>query len=316
MLRFIRKLKLEFPSLNGLLHCILTYLRGEIALVPGAASIPEGTSIELNLTYPDADEPVVVRGVSQGLDPAGRGLRLRLDNRQDVDQVTMLLGHPHLGPYAARKLMAFVRQQQNNKPRLLSQTSAAAKSNTTEPPTAPPSAPRTRTGAHGARGPRSLHSERDRVLLEKASDGFRSGQRTTSSTRIQPPRMRPPATTGTSTAVPNRRTQLPGASTTVPNRRTQLPGAGSSSPRTELPQPAKRPAQPAAQQPAENLVKRRRRPPISSDRMPGMPKPKTPQSTSAKPSSAPKPAPGDGLDQTQMVRLDDMNADLGTLDDY
>ena len=133
MVRFIRKLKLEFPSLNGLLHCILTYLRGEIALVPGAASIPEGTSIELNLTYPDADEPVIVRGVSQGLDPAGRGLRLRLDNPQEVDQVTMLLGHLHLGPYAARKLMAFVRQQQDNKPRLLSQVSPVPSAPTTSP---------------------------------------------------------------------------------------------------------------------------------------------------------------------------------------
>ncbi len=307
MVRFIRKLKLEFPSLNGLLHCILTYLRGEIALVPGAASIPEGTSIELNLTYPDADEPVIVRGVSQGLDPAGRGLRLRLDNPQEVDQVTMLLGHLHLGPYAARKLMAFVRQQQDNKPRLLSQVSPVPTAPTTSAEAdgqATSEEARNRPNPHLGRGPRSLPSDRDRALLDKASDGFRSVQRNVPSSRIQPPRMRPPTASTSSTA--------------MPTRRTQMPGGVSSNARTEMPKVGPRSARPASPPPTPSQPGKPRRPPISSDRMPGLPRSSKPRPSPAPPTTPQRsePAPKDQLDQTQMVRLDDMDADLGSLDDY
>ena len=291
-------MKLDFPSLNGLLHCVLTYLRGEIALVPGAASIPEGTSIELNLTYPDADEPVVVRGVSQGLDPAGRGLRLKLDNPQEVDQVTMLLGHLHLGPYAARKLLAFVRAQQGNKPRLLTRAQPAE---TAEVPDAGvEAAPEIRrSGGLQSRAPRSLHSEEDRVLLDKASAGARAAKSKVPSPRISPPRMRPPSVAQTSTS--------------LPTQRTQVPGGGGRTTRTKLPQPpVERPARPP--QPAAPA---RRRPPISSDRMPGLPKarPRQAPPVPAQQPAAP-PVTGDGLNQTQMVRLEDMNADLGSTDDY
>lgn len=320
MVRSIRKLKLEFPSLNGLLHCILTYLRGEIAVVPGAASIPEGTSIELNLTYPDADEPVVVRGVSQGLDPAGRGLRLKLDNPQDVDQVTMLLGHLHLGPYAARKLMAFVRLQQESKPRLLGQPSVAAPS--PQAPQAEAAAAGTKSrSTHLGRAPRSIPSKGDQQLLDKASEGFRSAQRRSPVPRVQPPRARPPS--GAQTRI------------SMPTRRTEIPGRAGASSRTELPKPRPAGAPPSTQRSGPPKAPRRRRPPISSDRMPGLPKapprpakpiappaqvvPATPRPPAAPVSPGPPVAPAgheNELDQTQMVRLDDLKADLGSSDDY
>jgi hypothetical protein len=98
---------LEFNSLNSLLHTVLTYLRGHAPMIPGGADVPRGTPMELSLNYPEADEPIRVAGVSRGLDPAGRGLRLTLEDPKALDQVTLILAHLHLGPYVARSLFDY-----------------------------------------------------------------------------------------------------------------------------------------------------------------------------------------------------------------
>jgi hypothetical protein len=95
---------LRFNSLNSLLHTVLTYLRGPAPLIPGGADVPKGTAVELCFTYPEATEPIRVAGTSRGLDPAGRGLRLTLEDPKGLDQVCLILTHLHFGPYVARAL--------------------------------------------------------------------------------------------------------------------------------------------------------------------------------------------------------------------
>lgn len=331
-------MKLDFPSLNSLLHCVLTYLRGEMAVVPGAASIPKGTFIELHLTYPDGDEPVLVRGVSQGLDPAGRGLRLKLDNPQELDQVTMLLGHLHLGPFAARKLFDFSRSQLSGQPKILSAEPQVPGLEEDGPIPDVTEAPRPVRQSAG-RSLRSLHSEEDRALLDKASAGFKEAKSAAGPPKVSPPRVRPPragqARTEAPASAPGRsRPSTAAATGSVPPTSPPRTRPPTSPPRARPPTSAPRARPPGlrTRPPAVSVPKSATRPaPVTSDRMPGSGSSparapsRVPRETVSGAGQSPVVSPGPGerkkpakdldLSQTQVVKIDDLSLGLDLGDD-
>ena len=99
-------MKLEFDTLNSLLHVALGHLCSEDCIIPGAANLPPGTELTLEMTWPDGEQPVIVQGTSRGLDPGGRGLRLELRDPPALQQVIMLMTHLHFGPHVGRRLLA------------------------------------------------------------------------------------------------------------------------------------------------------------------------------------------------------------------
>ena len=97
--------KLEFDSKNAMLQAAIETFCTDQPLIPGAANIPDGRRIDLELTFPGADLPVRVRAVSRGLDPAGEGLRLELMEPQKLRQALMLMIELHFGTYAGRMVL-------------------------------------------------------------------------------------------------------------------------------------------------------------------------------------------------------------------
>jgi hypothetical protein len=98
-------MKLEFNNLNSLLHAALTYLCDEECIIPGGAHVPAGTEVNLELDWPQGEQPVVVNCISSGLDPAGRGLLLEIKDPGALHQVIMIMTHLHFGPYVGRQLL-------------------------------------------------------------------------------------------------------------------------------------------------------------------------------------------------------------------
>ena len=127
-------MKLEFNSLNSLLHAALTYLCDEDCIIPGGANLPVGTQVKLEMSWPEGEQPILVKGKSGGLDPAGRGLRLDLEDPGALHQIVMIMTHLHFGPKVGRQLLDLFNLETRTQDQITTAPPRPAEAVETEPP--------------------------------------------------------------------------------------------------------------------------------------------------------------------------------------